>query len=66
MSKRDTFLLRIDPGVLEDLKQWAESELRSTNAHIEYLLRKCLLDAGRHSHSAFNKEVPDQGNSEED
>lgn len=47
MTKRDSFLLRIDPALLNELKRWAEAELRSTNAHIEYLLRKALLDAGR-------------------
>lgn len=51
MSKRDSFLLRIDPALLDALKRWAESELRSTNAHIEYILRRALADAGRNPNS---------------
>ena len=47
MSRRDSFLLRIDPKVLEAIRKWAGDELRSTNGQIEYLLRKSLMDAGR-------------------
>lgn len=47
MAKRDSFLLRMDPELLSALKTWAEAELRSTNAHVEYLLRDCLEKAGR-------------------
>jgi hypothetical protein len=47
MSKRETFLLRVDPQILEQLKRWSEDELRSTNAQIEYLLRQALHNAGR-------------------
>ena len=47
MAKKDTFLLRTDPAVLEALRRWAADELRSVNGQIEYLLRKALRDAGR-------------------
>ncbi len=47
MAKRTSFLIRIDPGLLDDLKRWADAEFRSTNAQIEFLLRKCLVEAGR-------------------
>lgn len=58
MSKRESFLLRIDPAILDELKRWAESELRSTNSHIEYLLRQCLIDAGRkHASVAKNEKA---------
>lgn len=59
MTKRDSFLLRIDPGLLNELKRWADAELRSTNAHIEYLLRKALLDAGRKAASLVQTDSPD-------
>ncbi|GAA2072826.1 hypothetical protein [Actinomadura alba] len=37
----------MDPGVHDALARWAGDELRSTNAQIEFLLRKALADAGR-------------------
>ncbi|GAA0391839.1 hypothetical protein GCM10010357_10720 [Streptomyces luteireticuli] len=40
-------LLRLDPLVHDALSRWAGEELRSTNAQIEFLLRKALTDAGR-------------------
>ncbi|MCB5170463.1 hypothetical protein LG634_37440 [Streptomyces bambusae] len=46
-AERKQVLLRLDPQVYEALARWAGAELRSTNAQIEYLLRKALADAGR-------------------
>ena len=47
MAKRDAFLLRIDPEVLGALRRWADDDLRSLNAQIDFLLRRSLRDAGR-------------------
>lgn len=47
MADRKTFLIRIDPALHEALQRWADAELRSLNAQIEFLLRKTLRDAGR-------------------
>jgi hypothetical protein len=47
MAKRDAFLIRVDPEVLEALRRWANDELRSVNAQVEFLLRRALRDAGR-------------------
>ena len=47
LSKRDSFLLRVDPKVLAALRRWADDELRSVNGQLEFLLRKALRDAGR-------------------
>jgi hypothetical protein len=44
---RKAFLLRIDPAVLEAVQRWANDDLRSLNAQIEFLLRRVLQDAGR-------------------
>jgi hypothetical protein len=46
-TERKKLLLRLDPAVHDALARWAGDELRSTNAQIEYLLRKALSDAGR-------------------
>jgi len=47
VSERKNILLRLDPAVHDALARWASDELRSTNAQIEFLLRKALADAGR-------------------
>jgi hypothetical protein len=45
--ERKAVLLRLDPDVHEALARWAADDLRSTNAHIEWLLRRAVTDAGR-------------------
>jgi hypothetical protein len=47
VSERKKLLLRLDPAVHDALSGWASDELRSTNAQIEFLLRRALADAGR-------------------
>jgi hypothetical protein len=47
VSERKNILLRLDPAVHDALARWAADELRSTNAQIEFLLRRALADAGR-------------------
>lgn len=47
MAQRKPFLLRLDPQTHAALQSWADSELRSLNAQIEFLLRDALRRAGR-------------------
>jgi len=47
VAKRKSFLLRLDPKVHDAVRRWADDDLRSLNAHIEFLLRRALADAGR-------------------
>ena len=47
MTQRKSVLLRLDPAVHDALARWAADELRSTNAQIEFLLRRALTDASR-------------------
>ena len=44
---RSSFLLRADPELLRALRKWADDDLRSANAQLEFILRKALKDAGR-------------------
>ena len=46
-KERKPVLLRLDPAVHDAVARWAADELRSTNAHVEYLLRRALAQAGR-------------------
>ncbi len=47
VSERKSILLRLDPAVHDALARWATDELRSTNAQIEFLLRRALASEGR-------------------
>jgi hypothetical protein len=47
LTDRKGILLRLDPAVHDALARWANDELRSTNAQIEFLLRRALAEAGR-------------------
>lgn len=47
MRERKSFLLRIDDQILEQVKRWADDDLRSLNAQIEFLLRQALFRGGR-------------------
>jgi hypothetical protein len=61
MGDRKPFLLRLDPQLHEALQRWADDDLRSLNAQIEFLLRQALAKAGRlprGSSSASRKEKP--------
>ncbi|GAB7183326.1 uncharacterized conserved protein [Kitasatospora sp. Ki12] len=46
-TERKKILLRLDPSVHDALARWAADDLRSTNAQIEFLLRRALTDASR-------------------
>lgn len=47
MSERKAFLLRVDPALLESMQRWANDDLRSLNAQIEFVLRRSLQREGR-------------------
>lgn len=57
MSEKKAYPLRISAPVLEAIQRWADDELRSVNAQIEYLLRDSLRKSGR---------LKDPGSEEED
>jgi hypothetical protein len=39
---RKTFLLRLEARLFDELRTWANQELRSVNAQIEYLLKSAV------------------------
>ena len=47
MAERKPFLLRFDPATHQALQRWADADLRSLNAQIEFLLRDALRRTGR-------------------
>jgi len=46
MAERKAYLLRIDPGIWEQVERLAQAELRSVNGQVEYLLREALAQRG--------------------
>lgn len=69
---RESFLLRTDPQVLDALRRWADDELRSANAQLDFVLREALRksgrlpkdDSGRHPQSGTVDDGSDQEPSE--
>ncbi len=47
MAERKAYPLRINAEVLDAMQRWADDELRSLNAQIEYVLRDALRRGGR-------------------
>ncbi len=47
MASRKAFALRVDEKTLAAVQRWANDDLRSLNAQIEFLLREALRKAGR-------------------
>ena len=47
MAERKGYPLRLDPEIYEALRVWADDEMRSVNAQIEFLLTRALQQAGR-------------------
>jgi hypothetical protein len=47
LADKKAYPLRISPEILDAVQRWAQDELRSVNAQIEYALREALRKAGR-------------------
>lgn len=59
MPESKRFLLRLDPRVFEAIRRWADDDLRSINAQIEYLLTEQARRAGRLPHHRARPVEPD-------
>jgi hypothetical protein len=47
VADKKAFPLRISAQVLDAVQRWADDDLRSVNAQVEYLLREALRRNGR-------------------
>ena len=47
MAEKKAYPLRVNAEILSATQRWADDELRSLNAQIEYVLREALRKAGR-------------------
>ncbi len=46
-AEKKAYPLRISAAVLEAMQHWADDDLRSVNAQIEFVLREALRKTGR-------------------
>jgi hypothetical protein len=47
MSKKKTFVLRIDPETMSAIEKWAADEFRSINGQLEWIINNALRQAKR-------------------
>jgi hypothetical protein len=47
LSKKKTFVLRIEEATYKAIEKWAADEFRSVNGQIEWLIDKALIDNNR-------------------
>lgn len=66
MAQRKPYPLRLSEPMLLALQRWADDELRSVNAQIEYLLRDALRRSGRWSRSGAAAADAATGSEDED
>ena len=60
MAEKKAYPLRINAEILSAAQRWADDELRSLNAQIEYVLRDALRKTGRLPGAGTGKE-PGEG-----
>jgi len=65
MPESKRFLLRLDPRLFEAIRHWADDDLRSINAQIEYLLTDQARRAGRLPHRRNTPQPPEPTEAED-
>jgi hypothetical protein len=60
MATRKSFLLRLNEELYDELRRWAEAELRSVNGQIEYLLRDAVKHRRGRKESGRGDLTPDE------
>lgn len=47
MAKKKSFVLRIQPEMMEAVEKWAADDFRSINGQLEWIIYNALKNAGR-------------------
>jgi hypothetical protein len=47
MTKKKTFVLRINPDIMQAVEKWAADDFRSINGQLEWIIHNALKDAKR-------------------
>lgn len=61
MSKRKSFVLRINPETFKQIEKWADDEFRSVNGQLEWMINKSLKEAKRLPKKPKTKEDSEEG-----
>lgn len=64
-SKNKSFILRVDPEVMEAIEKWAADEFRSTNGQIQWILDQALRKSGRLKKKTSRPQTAKPGEEEE-
>jgi len=54
MAKKKTFVLRIQPEMMEAVEKWAADDFRSINGQLEWIIHNALKNAKRLKKDAEN------------
>jgi len=57
MAKKKSFVLRVNPEMMESVERWAADDFRSINGQLEWIIHKALKDAKRLKKNKENGEV---------
>lgn len=47
MAKKKSFVLRVNPEMIEAVERWAADDFRSINGQLEWIIHNALKDAKR-------------------
>lgn len=54
MSKKKTFVLRVNPETMQAVEKWAADDFRSINGQLEWIIHNALKNAKRLKKSSEN------------
>lgn len=60
MDERKSFLLRISPALWKEIEAWAQEDMRSVNAQVEFLLKQAVTKRRGASAEGGEAEKPDR------
>ncbi len=58
MAKKKTFVLRINPEMMEAVEKWASDDFRSINGQLEWIIHNALKNAKRLKKSQEDEMLP--------
>jgi hypothetical protein len=62
MSKKKSFVLRIDQEKFDALEKWAADDFRSTNGQLEWIIDNALKKVGRWKKGSSDTNTANQSN----
>lgn len=64
MSEKKKILLRLNSKLWNELKKWADDDLRSINSQIEYILQNAVIEKRKNINNIISK-LSENGNEDE-